>query len=156
MNFLRRFRFFSKKTPRSVYSTIHALLSICSENVQKHWSWLIQPFADKPRQELLSGSIRLGPMWCRTILSTFRTKRSKIVIPLWNNQVNTLYVLVIVHSVHCQLYCILQCTTLHYSVCAVSSVSDDTTSTSGIWRRKVKAPSAAGVRRHWDLERFSW
>ena len=40
-----------------------------------HWSWLIQPFSDKPRQELLSGWIWLGPMCCRTI--PFRTRPSK-------------------------------------------------------------------------------
>ena len=82
---------FLKETPRSVYSTIHALglvsastnhgsvmsgtspractvqytlLCICSESVQNTWSWLIQPFADKPRQKLLSGCIRLRPMEC--------------------------------------------------------------------------------------------
>ena len=34
----------------------YTLLSISSENVQ------IEPFADKLRQELLSGCIQLGPM----------------------------------------------------------------------------------------------
>ena len=40
----------------------YKLLSICSENEQNTWSWISQPFADKLRQGLLSGCIRLGPM----------------------------------------------------------------------------------------------
>ena len=64
----------------------YTLLSICSENVQNTWSWLIQPFAKKPWQELLSGCIRLRPMWRRAILSPFRTITSQFAITNWSGE----------------------------------------------------------------------
>ena len=56
----------------------YTLLNFCSENVLTTWS-----FADKLRQELLSGWIRLGPMWCPTILLPFKTK-----IKIWQTYIN--------------------------------------------------------------------
>ena len=92
---------FSEQMLRSVYSTIHGLGLVPASTIPRGGSgWykpmgiycgilnfehllrecteclvcqLIEPFADKPRQELLSGCIWLGPMWCPPILSTFRT-----------------------------------------------------------------------------------
>ena len=76
-------------SPR-VFTVQYTLLTIYSDNEQKTWSWLIQPFADKPSQKLLSGCIRLGPLGCCTILSPFLTMSHQFVIPISTIQVNTL------------------------------------------------------------------
>ena len=104
--------------PKGIYCALHTpkhLLRECTEHlVLAHSAIHRQAQALPGRQELLSGCIRLGPMRCRSILSPFRTRARKFVISIWINQVNTLLVLVTVHSVHCKLYCVLQCSTLHY------------------------------------------
>ena len=75
--FYDRFIFsLSKKTPRSEYLTIHTLRACISQYNPMGMYWTC---ANKPRQELLSECIRLGPMLCRTILSPFRTRVSHFV-----------------------------------------------------------------------------
>ena len=62
------------------------------------------------------------------------------------------------HSVNCKLYSVLQFTTIHYYalsvLCplgtAIVKAPCYTTSTSAIWRWKVKAPSTAGISRHFS------
>ena len=95
----------------------YILLSICSKNVHNTCSWLIQPFAEKPRQELLSGCIWLGPMWWRTILSPFISRTSQFAIPIWIGWVNTFSTFSFSYSAHCTLWSVV-CTTvylIHYT-----------------------------------------
>ena len=71
--------------PEGMYCGIHTPEHLLW-NVQNTWSWLIQPFAEKPWQELLSGCIRLRPMWRCAILSPFRTITSQFAITNWSGE----------------------------------------------------------------------
>ena len=71
---LLRIRFSASASPRNTYGVV-------LQNAREESPLIcqpIKPFADKFRQELLSGCIQLRPMCCPTILLPFRTAVQKL------------------------------------------------------------------------------
>ena len=86
----------------------------------------IDQFADKFRQELMSGCILLRPMWFPTILSPFRKKRKIILQGYvgWSAQ--------------------------HEATSIYSAIS------SAVWRQKIKSPYVVAILEHWEKKNLKY
>ena len=61
----------------------YTLLSICFKNVQNTWSWLIQPFADKPGKSFCQDAFGQGP--CDAVPYCLLQYQSKLIFHVYMN-----------------------------------------------------------------------